>query len=153
MKILLVNLPWEKDGNWGVRAGSRWPHIKNGIEGNYLPFPFFLAYAAALLKKNHFSVNLIDAIAEVMTQRTFLDKVESYKPDLIVAETSTVSLENDLSLINKIECESRIALCGPDINITKDEFLRINKKIDYVLRGEYEFTLLELAERKFIFSP
>ena len=48
LKVLLVNLPWQKEGLQGVRAGSRWPHLKDPSEGDYMPFPFFLAYATSL---------------------------------------------------------------------------------------------------------
>ncbi|MBI4846197.1 MAG: hypothetical protein HY810_06980 [Candidatus Omnitrophica bacterium] len=90
MKILLVNLPWKNADRWGVRAGSRWPHIKDATEENYLAFPFYLAYAAALLRKNGFDAVIIDAIAQRLSYGDFLKKTEELKPDLLVAETSTV---------------------------------------------------------------
>ena len=58
MKIMLANLPWKVFLKTAVRAGSRWPHLKGPTEKDYLPFPFFLAYAAALLKKNNFQAFL-----------------------------------------------------------------------------------------------
>ena len=71
LRGLLVNLPWQKDGRWGVRAGSRWPHIIDYSEGNYLPFPFFLAYSTSLLRKNNIQANLIETIAEAIPEDTF----------------------------------------------------------------------------------
>ena len=69
IKVLLLNLPWQRDVRWGVRAGSRWPHIKDEREeGNYLPYPFFLAYSASLLRKHGFMADLVDAIAEKITE-------------------------------------------------------------------------------------
>ncbi len=48
MNVFLGNPPWRGNGWYGVRAGSRWPHRETeGTE--YMPFPFFLAHAAALL--------------------------------------------------------------------------------------------------------
>jgi hypothetical protein len=64
LSVLLVNLPWQKDGKWGVRAGSRWPHIKDKSEGKYLPFPFFLAYSVSLLQRYNIKAHIIDAVAE-----------------------------------------------------------------------------------------
>lgn len=147
MKILLVNLPWKSGNLWGVRAGSRWPHIKTVPERGYLPYPFFLAYSAALLKKEGFEVRLIDALAEELPPKLFLKKVAFEKPDLLVAETSTPSLLNDLEILRSLPAEMAIALCGPEANIRDTEFISKYKFIDYVFVGEYEFTLLELVQR------
>lgn len=145
--VVLVNLPWQKDGFCGVRAGSRWPHIKDKAEGDYLPFPFYLAYAASLLKDNGFRVKLIDAIAEGLTEEIFLSKLSELKPDLLLVETSTVSLNHDIELLKKVKkLKTRLALCGPDVNIRNPLFLKENKFVDYVLTGEYEFNLLALVK-------
>ncbi|MBN1793652.1 MAG: radical SAM protein [Candidatus Omnitrophica bacterium] len=144
-KVLFVNLPWRIDGMWGVRAGSRWPHIKEPVEGEYLPFPFFMAYAAALLEKNGFDVELIDAIAEGIEEKIFLRMLHNKRPDLLVTETSTVTLEHDLGILKKIDPGIPVALCGADSNIQKEDFLKAHPYITYVLVGEYEHTLLDLV--------
>ena len=146
MKIVLANLPWKKNNQWGVRAGSRWPHIKHESERDYLPFPFFLAYAAALLKQQGFDVELIDAIAVKMTYDKFYRHVRSLKPDLLVAETATVCLAHDLDVLKILADDMSIALCGPDIHIAEKQFLSDTAGVDYVMFGEYEATLLELAQ-------
>jgi radical SAM superfamily enzyme YgiQ (UPF0313 family) len=145
MKIVLVNLPWRSFGKIGVRAGSRWPHLKGRSERDYLPFPFFLAYAAALLKKHNFEVRLIDAIAEGMFYTYCLRLIERAQPDMLVCETSTVTLGHDLRLLQELKKDIPIVLCGPDVNIRQPSFLASHAHIDYVLAGEYEFTLLDLA--------
>lgn len=146
MKLVLANLPWKSFGKKGVRAGSRWPHLKGPAERDYLPFPFFLAYAAALLKKHDFDVTLIDAIAEGISYRHFLKIIQKIKPHLLVCETSTVTLEHDLKFLARISKNIPIVLCGPDVNIRKPSFLKKYQFINYVLVGEYEFTLLDLAK-------
>lgn len=147
MKIMLVNLPWYRNGLRGVRAGSRWPHLRGRHEWGYLPFPFFLAYAAALLKKHGFAAELLDAIAAEMSDSVCVEYINNKKPDLLVCETSTVTLKHDLELLKKIDSGIPIALCGPDINIRQPDSLKNHAFINYVLTGEYEFTLLELAEK------
>ncbi len=147
MNIVLVNLPWKRGNRWGVRAGSRWPHIKDQTEENYLPFPFYLAYAAALLKKNGFNVSIVDAIAGQISYPDFYARVLALKPDLLVAETSTVSLRHDVAFLSRFQGKSAIVLCGPDVHIADAGFLQRTPHIDYVLYGEYEATLLELAQK------
>ncbi|MFH2021239.1 MAG: radical SAM protein [archaeon] len=147
MKIFLGNPPWIVGKRKGVRAGSRWPHLKLKIESDYLPYPFFLGYASSLLKKNGFIVKAVDAVAQDIDYVEFYNLIKEFSPDLIFLETSTPSLEHDLELIKmfKIYSSAKIAVAGPDMNVLNEKFLESNEFIDYALTGEYEFTLLELA--------
>lgn len=147
MKVLLVNLPWQRDGIWGVRAGSRWPHIKDESEGDYLPFPFFLAYATSLLQKHNIDASMIDAIADEISEDKFLEMISSQGINYLVAETSITSLYDDLILLKKISSIGiSIILCGPTSVIYQPQFLKENPFISFVLYGEYEFTLLDLIK-------
>jgi len=147
MKILLANLPWKKGRYWGVRAGSRWPHIKTPEEEGYLPYPFFMAYAAALLKREGFDVTVIDAVAEEIPADKFVVRVAAGQWDLLVAETSPPSLDNDLGILKNLPAGLPVALCGPEMNIREPLFLERHPSIHFVLSGEYEMTVLELARR------
>ena len=59
MKVFLANPPW-MDRRVGSKAGARFPgkEDKGGRKSVFIPFPFFLAYATALLKKNDVKVKL-----------------------------------------------------------------------------------------------
>jgi radical SAM superfamily enzyme YgiQ (UPF0313 family)/MoaA/NifB/PqqE/SkfB family radical SAM enzyme len=145
-KILLANLPWGRNGVCGVRAGSRWPHIKDVTEGGYMPFPFYLAHSAALLKKNDFEVELCDALAEDIPRDRFIRNALMKDYELIIAETCTASLKNDLEILSCIKKEnSIIAICGPEVSMRNPEFFEENRFIDCAMIGEYELTALELA--------
>ncbi|EKD28633.1 MAG: magnesium-protoporphyrin IX monomethyl ester anaerobic oxidative cyclase BchE, partial [uncultured bacterium] len=145
MKILLVNLPWKENGLSGVRAGSRWPHIKHKTEKDYLPFPFYLAYSTAILEKHGFDARITDAIAEEMTTEEFIKKVEHYKPDVLVAEISAPSRKNDFSILEKLSNNIKIIVCGPDTEITNNpKALKTYPFISATLSGEYEQSLLAL---------
>jgi radical SAM superfamily enzyme YgiQ (UPF0313 family) len=147
LKFLLVNLPWQRDGFWGVRAGSRWPHIKDRSEGRYLPFPFFLAYATSLLEKHDIEVKIIDAIAQELTEKDFLSTVVSLNFDYIVVETSVPSFAEDLRQLGILAKSGiKVILCGPNSEIFKEEFLQRHPYIEFVLKGEYEITLLDLIK-------
>ena len=147
MKVLLVNPPWVVGGRKGVRAGSRWPHLKIPEEERYMPYPFYLGYATTLLKKHNFNVKVIDAIAGEIKYTDFVKKVVKYKPDLIVSETSTPSLLHDMELLKKLKekTKCKLALAGPDFNLFTKAFLDERVFVDFVFIGEYEFTLLELV--------
>ena len=147
-KVLLLNLPWRKGKRWGVRAGSRWPHLKDDAEeGHYLSFPFFLAQATNLLKLHGFPASFLDCIAEKITARELAKWMINISPGLIVVETSTPSLNYDLALLKRTaNGKFKICLCGPDANIARAEFLEQYTFIDFVLTGEYEYNLLGLVK-------
>jgi radical SAM superfamily enzyme YgiQ (UPF0313 family) len=152
IKTLFINLPWKANGRLGVRAGSRWPFTslpeKDG-KIHYKPFPFFLAYATSLLKKNGFKARLIDAIAENSEIGSTLQAISADSPDIIVIETAAACFENDLSLIGKIKQENKdltVVLCGSYASVAYEQILLGNDQIDYILIGEYENTVLELVK-------
>lgn len=149
-KVFLGNAPWEKDEFYGVRAGSRWPHFES-IHSEYMPFPFFLAYSSALLKREGFEVDIVDGIAERMSELAFLDRLESFQPDCVVFEVSTISIRTDLEYARKtrerLGKEVRIIFCGLHTHMTEPEFLIEHGDIDMVMIGEYEMTLLELVTK------
>ena len=147
LKVLLANLPWQRNGIWGVRAGSRWPHIKDESEGYYLPFPFFLAHATSLLQKYNINTSIIDAIAERIPEGKFLEKLSEMNIDYLVAETSIPSFYYDMQLLKKISSMGiSTILCGPNSEIYQPQFLKNHSFVDFVLYGEYEFTLLDLIK-------
>ncbi|MBI4439701.1 radical SAM protein [Candidatus Woesearchaeota archaeon] len=147
MKILLVNLPWIDDTEFSaLRAGSRWPHLRMKREQlPYYPFPFFLAYAAAVLKQNNHDVYLKDCVAERLNQYGFLKYLEEVKPEMVVMETSTPSIENDLAWAKKIkEIGCITVMTGPHATAVPLEVLK-EPYVDYVLPGEIDYSLRDLS--------
>ncbi len=149
MKIFLGNAPWKKKGYYGVRAGSRWPHFEEEHH-RYMPFPFFLAYAAALLERNNFDVLLVDGVAERMDEADFFNRIKIFRPDLIVLEVSTLSLNADLETAKRLREDlgpaAKIVFCGLHYGMYNRDFLGQYDFVDFILKGEYEYTLLELAQ-------
>ena len=151
MQIILLNLPWRENGRFGVRAGSRWPFTSRVEKDSYLryvPFPFFLAYSTSLLKKKAKKVRLIDAIAEGLSEEKLMEEIKCYDPELIAVETSTPSFKKDIQIIRGIHQQlpnCQIALCGPHVSIFFEQILKEYNFINYILVGEYEYTLLELV--------
>lgn len=149
MKVLLTNPPWLGDEWVGVRAGSRWPHThKTKGYLRYVPFPFNMAYAAAVLEKNNIEVSVIDAIALELTPDEFLNSVRKELPDLVVLESSTPSINNDYMYAEKIKEATNcfVAFVGNHVSALPEEVLK-NKSIDFGLIGEWDYTLLELAQQ------
>ncbi len=137
-----------------VRSGSRWPASYTkpiGQVGRYIPFPFYLAYAAAILERSSFPVTVTDAVAKNLPVEKVLSFVRDERPDLVVYETTTPTLRRDLSLAGQIKAvhpKAEIALCGPHATTFPREVLREEPSVDYVLLYEYENTLHDLVVKK-----
>ncbi len=154
LKILLANPPWYSDTKpwlWGVRAGSRWPHMQQWREDralpSYLPFPHFLAQAAAILEQhNNMRVSLVDSVALGERKSAFLGRAASFQPDIIFIETSTPSHENDLELARKLKQllpDSIIGMGGAHGMLSEISWLKNHADIDFACFGEYEKSLEE----------
>ena len=148
-RVFLGNAPWKKDGFYGVRAGSRWPHFEEQSM-EYMPFPFFLAYATAVLERDGFPVLLVDGIAEGITDEAFLARIRDFRPDVIVLEISTNSYDKDMYHVARIREEHPdkiIVLAGLHDEMFRTPWLREHTEVNAVLVGEYEMALLEFARR------
>lgn len=148
MRICITNPRWETTQGRGIRAGCRVPNIIGLGEQSFIPFPFLLAYSAAILKQSGHDVLLIDAIAEHIDEETYVRRISEFKPGLIINEMSAASYFSDLEtakMLKKIT-GSQIAVCGPHPSAINNEVLR-HDFIDFVLIGEMELTALELSNR------
>lgn len=156
MKFFLFNPLYsspfgEKHEKYFIRSGSRWPHSgikRRGRLPHYLPFPFFLAYAAAWLKRDGFGVACCDCVALDMPLGALLDRLAQEKPDAVFFETATATIGRDLALVSDIKGvlpETKVILGGPHSTVFPAQTLAENPAVDFILTGEYEEALAELA--------
>lgn len=160
-RVLFSNPPWwgerelfqDQNGKlaarcWsGARAGSRWPHtfaVSSAPDrfkfGNYLPYPFFMGYAATYLRNaTGAEVRLRDSIALSESYRRYLEHLEEERYDYIFIESATTSWEHDAKLLSRIKAASpstRIVLTGPVW--VQAESILADYPVHAVIRGEYE---------------
>ena len=143
MKVLLVNPPWLRSGWYGVRAGSRWPHMERA-DAPYMPFPFLMGYSAAVLRDDGVEVEVIDACAERIGHQEFQKRFEASKPDVVVAEISTPSFHGDMRCFQGMRdagFDGPILAAGIHKPLYDPAFLAQNPLIDGALLGEYELTV------------
>ncbi len=156
MKVLLSNAPWYEAGEngfLGVRAGSRWPHkwaYNQDMKIEYRPFPFFMSIASAILKRDtDCEVIFRDSIESGDTYESYYAIIKDEMPDIILLETSTPSLKNDLSIashIKEIIPNCIIVLTGLHVEIEQADFLRKYPFVDFCIYGEYEIPFSKLIK-------
>lgn len=158
MRVLLANpatrIPIDdKYERFLIKAGSRWPWstIKRKSEKNSnIFFPFYLAYAANILRGDGHDVYVIDGVAMDMLEEDFLLRVKEIYPEVLVLETTTHAVNHDIALARKIKAslpEVRMVFAGPHVTVFAKEILEGNMVVDFIALGEYEFTVSELLER------
>lgn len=154
MKILFSNPPWwEVDAatkalRAGVRAGSRWPFTQRTrsqpdkfVYGEYLPYPFFMGYAATYVAKaTGAQVRLRDSIAMRESYQSYLNYLLKERPDFIFIESATPSWEHDVKIIHSIHQHlpaAKIVICGPITSLKSAEILA-TLPVAACIKGEYE---------------
>ncbi len=114
----------------------------------YMPFPFLLGYAAAVLEQAGHEVAVIDACAERMDRPRFLERVAAFGPDFVMLEISTPSLTEDLRTVaglrEVVGYDGPLVLGGLHKPLYEPGFLTGLPLIEGTLIGEYEYTLRDL---------
>ncbi|MEO5357147.1 MAG: radical SAM protein [Nitrospirae bacterium YQR-1] len=158
LKIMLTNPAVkekidDKKERYFIKAGSRWPwsYIKRINEECVPPFPFYLAYSAQILRNEGFDVYTLDGVALNMEKPVFIEKVLTVAPDVLVIETAAHAFMHDVNLAkelkSKLSSNLKIIFTGPHATTFANEIMLNYPHIDIVLRGEYEFLLLEVVKR------
>ncbi len=142
MRILLLNPPFHPRYSRCQRSPAR-------TRSGNLYYPIWLGYAAGVLDSCGHQVFLIDAPARGFSVNVVLDAASRIQPHLVVVETSTGSIENDLEVSRAVRLtvgfESVIVLVGPHVSACARATLTSAPWIDGVARREYDFTLRDLA--------
>ncbi len=143
MKILLLNPPFLDK----YSKSSRSPAVtKSGT----IYFPLWLCYAAGVLDKKGYELQIIDAPAKCLTRQNALNQIKTFDPGLIVMDTSTPSINSDLryaKAIKKAMPDVKICMVGTHVSAAVNEILPEHSAyVDYIARHEYDYTIPEIAE-------
>lgn len=141
MKILVLNPPF-------LPKFSRPQRSPAVTKSGTLYFPIWLAYCASVLEKDGFDVSLLDAPARGLSLNDVVRLTMDDKPRLIVMDTSTPSIDNDIHVAESLKQavpDAFIVLVGTHVSALPDETLNRSRAIDAVAMREYEYTIRDLA--------
>ena len=141
MKILLLNPPF-------LEKFSRPQRSPAVTKSGTLYFPIWLASAAGVLEDRGFEVDLVDAPADGHGLEHVVERARRLNPSLIVLDTSTPSIHNDVAVAARLKDEvpgAFVTLVGTHVSALPGETLELNAKVDAVARYEYDYTIAELA--------
>ncbi len=152
MKVLFVNPPWQDADRVGFRSNVRWPFTvtrdelaRSGAASYH--FPIYQAYALAVLEKAGYEVDAIDCTALDLGMDELLDRIAAFGPTLIVVEVSTPSFHIDIETVRRVseQVSARIVLIGTHASVFHRELTAEYPFISAIARGEYEYTLRDVA--------
>ncbi len=141
MNVLLLNPPF-------ISKFSRASRSPGVAIGGTLYYPCWLAYTTGVLDENGFNVSLTDAPAEGYSTNDVIEKAREYPPRLIVIDTSTASIYNDVKVAEELKAtfpSAFITLVGTHPSALPEETLQLSDKVDAVAEGEYDYTIRDLA--------
>jgi radical SAM superfamily enzyme YgiQ (UPF0313 family) len=143
MKILALNPPFLPK----YSRESRSPAVtKSGT----LYYPMWLCYAVGYLEKAGHEVRLIDAPAAGMSIDKVIEAVRDFEPDMAVLDTSTPSIYADVQVGEALKAAFPgifVTLVGVHVSALPEDTLALSTQIDAAAFGEYDETLVELANK------
>jgi hopanoid biosynthesis associated radical SAM protein HpnJ len=140
LKTLFLNPPSFENFDGG--AGSRWPATRE-IESYW--YPVWLAYPAGMLE----GARLLDAPPHYVSAEETIKIACDY--EFLVLFTSTPGFPGDIRLAEKIKDANpkiKIAFVGPHVSVLPEKSLRDCPAIDFVVRKEFDFGVVEFAQGK-----
>lgn len=143
MNVLMLNPPFHPRYSRSQRSPAV---IKSGV----MYYPIWLAYATGVLEQAGFNVRLVDAPAAGHDLTYVLDLVKEFRPRLVVLDTSTPSIHNDVAVAEAIKNhdpdDAFVLLVGPHVTAVPEASLQISPAVDAIARGEYDYTVRDLAQ-------
>jgi len=164
MKIVVANsVGVDYRGYKIIHSPSRWTNSTR--DRNFFTYyPWELAYTSALLKRETAEeIKFIDGCLEKLDHQKYFEKLIVEKPDYLIMESSTRTINEDLRLALRIKktLGTKLIFCGQHPTVFPNEVLkakiqpRINEDIsiyadsvDFVCLGEYVFTVLDIIKKK-----
>jgi|GEM_PF-1046368 len=113
----------------------------------YVPYPIFMGYATSYLISKGIDAIFYDAAAEFHNYQTFFKKVKRINPDIIIQETSSASFNLDLEIAKKLHEKYEVCLVGPQATAWAEKIINL-PYVDYVLKGAYEYSALEMVRTR-----
>jgi radical SAM superfamily enzyme YgiQ (UPF0313 family) len=133
MKIVLIVPP-------GGYYAERWQ------KGSLMP-ALGIGYIASVLEKNHIDVKIIDARIEGYSQARLINVLRELSPDVAGLTFTTENRFDAFDTMRRIkEAIPDIVLVagGPHVSLAAEDTLLHIKELNYVVRGEGEYSFLEL---------
>ncbi|MHA1730318.1 MAG: B12-binding domain-containing radical SAM protein [Promethearchaeota archaeon] len=144
MRVFCLNPSYGDD----FCRSARWAAKSRGRVQRH---PDWYLIAVAVLERAGHEVKFLDAAALNVGRAETLRVVREFRPDLFIFHTTTPSINSDLSYARAVKDELDIPTVafGPHVTAEPDDTFKLaGGGLDVVVRGEYDYTFLDLADGK-----
>jgi radical SAM superfamily enzyme YgiQ (UPF0313 family) len=106
----------------------------------------FLSYAAGVAEADGNEILLLDAPAMDLDKEATIKKIKEFEPHLIVCQTSTPSIINDLQFVSEVKetLQKPVALMGTHASAEPVETLSLESALDFCIIGEADHAIRDL---------
>lgn len=135
MKVVLILPP-------GGYYAERWQ------KGSLMP-PLGIGYVAAVLEKNKYDISIIDGHVEGYTQGKLINILKIARPDVVGFTFTTENRFDAFSMMKRLrEAIPGVIIVagGPHVSLAAEDTLSHIRELDYIVRGEGEYSFLELLD-------
>ncbi len=140
MKITALNPPFITSFSRGQRS----PAV---TRSGTMYYPIWLSYAVGALEKAGYTLQFIDSPALGYDIETTKEFIKNFAPDLIIIETSTPSIINDVQIADKFsDMGATVFLVGTHPSALPEDTIKLGLKFHGVIIGEYELPLMAVAD-------
>lgn len=141
MKVFFLNIPFHAR----YSRESRSPGV---APSGTLYYPIYLALAAGVTRKGGHEIDFLDAPADRYDLDQTIGRIKRFQPDLIVSTSVTASIVHDVKVMDRLKAETgaMTLLCGTHPTARPVETLEMSQTLDFVAFGEYDFTILDVAD-------
>lgn len=144
MNVLLINPP--SANNIKIIREGRCMQQQDAWGTNWAPIT--LATMGAVLKKHGFVARIVDCSNDNVDFDQLADEIRRFEPSLIIVSTATPSIISDLQvagLARKIVPHIRTVFFGIHTTALPGEVFAENGDVEFLVRGEPEYTVRDLA--------
>ncbi len=142
MNVAVINPPYAVPFIREGRCQSPQSYRKNSVP------QLTLALIAGVLRRAGYEVRVIDAIALDLSAEAIASAMAGSPPALILVNTSTPTIDSDLAFVETLKLRfprSVAAVFGVHATVLDRQILEAAPRLDAVIRGEPEWTSLDLA--------
>lgn len=110
--------------------------------------PLTLATMGAILKEAGFNVSLKDCSNDNISFEALKSHIKEFKPRIIVANTSTPSIESDLKVsgaAKSVDHGIKTIFFGIHVTALPEKTFEMNPDVEYIASGEPEYTIRDFA--------